>query len=607
MPALTTIRWMLLIEREGDEMRLAMLRILCMTVIGLASLVPLDGRAETQSRTGLEPTLPILPVIPPRALESDEAEFSREARGPIAEFLESVTTSDAVIEVIVGQGRIITTKAPIAQEGGIALVAAGDPTVFDFEVAGPRLLRILGTRVGQTDMSITTDAGETYTIDVHVVYDLPLVKAYLLQTFPDALIELKQLREHIILSGQARSVEQISQIVLTLQSYLRSAQVARQVESRTSRRGEVPLEGAPGEQPVPGEEPFPAGEPAGPTPIEVPEERPRTRGTFVGPQIINLMRVPGVQQVMLKVQIAELNRTALRQIGADMFLADGRTVLGTNMAGAKFNLEQVNQMTGFLQRIGVTAGTTTTAFGIFDNGDFQIFLSALRANGVSNILAEPNLIAMNGQEASFLAGGEIPVPVPQAIGTGAITIEYKEFGVLLNFVPTILDDETIRLRVAPEVSSLDFVNAVVIAGQVTPALQTRNVNTTVELKQGQTLALAGLLQVELRADTARIPGLGDLPYLGPLFSNTRHERVEKELLVMVTPYLVSPLDCGQTPPLPGSEILDPNDCEFYFLNRLEGRTGTPFRATTSWDDPLGCRYRMELEHRQFCGPVGYSE
>jgi pilus assembly protein CpaC len=98
-----------------------------------------------------------------------------------------------------------------------------------------------------------------------------------------------------------------------------------------------------------------------------------------------------------------------------------------------------------------------------------------------------------------------------------------------------------------------------------------------------------------------------LPYLGPLFSNTSHERVEKELLVMVTPYLVSPMDCGQAPPMPGSEILDPNDCEFYFMNRIEGRTGTPFRATTSWDDPCYFRYLMQLEQRQFCGPVGYSE
>ena len=123
----------------------------------------------------------------------------------MAELLESATASDAVLEVIVGKGRIVTTNEPIAREGGIALVAAGDPTVVDFEVVGPRLLRILGRRVGDTDLSITTDAGQTYTFDIHVVYDLPLLTAYLQQIFPDALIELKQLREHVVLQGQARS------------------------------------------------------------------------------------------------------------------------------------------------------------------------------------------------------------------------------------------------------------------------------------------------------------------------------------------------------------------------------------------------------------------
>ena len=139
------------------------------------------------------------------------------------------------------------------------------------------------------------------------------------------------------------------------------------------------------------------------------------------------------------------------------------------------------------------------------------------------------------------------------------------------------------------------------------AVDPADVNTTVELKQGQTLALAGLLQVTLEANTARIPGLGDLPYLGPLFSNTTHERIEKELLVMVTPYLVSPMEVCQAPPMPGTEILDPNDKEFFFLNRIEGRTGVPYRSPTSWDDPLHLIHLMHLEHRQFCGPVGYSE
>jgi pilus assembly protein CpaC len=357
-----------------------------------------------------------------------------------------------------------------------------------------------------------------------------------------------------------------------------------------------PQGGQPGYVPLPDEEPLPEEMPVGAMPIEVPEERPRTRGTFVGPQIINLMRVPGVQQVMLKVQVAELNRTALRNIGADMFLFGSKTTLGSLISGASVDLvAQPNE---------IFFPGATTAFGIFDNGEFQIFLTALCANGVSTILAEPNLVAMNGHEASFQAGGEVPVPVPQAFGVN--TVEYRDFGVLLTFVPTILDDETIRLRVAPEVSDIVEFIQVEGFGRV-PSFATRNVQTTVELKQGQTLALAGLLQVDLDATTTRIPGLGHLPYLGPLFSNTSHERVEKELLVMVTPYLVSPMEPCEVPPMPGSEILDPNCLEFYLMNRIEGRTGQYFRTTTSWDDPCYLRHRLELEQQHFCGPMGYSK
>jgi pilus assembly protein CpaC len=306
---------------------------------------------------------------------------------------------------------------------------------------------------------------------------------------------------------------------------------------------------------------------------------------------------------MLKVQVAELNRTALRRIGADIFFSDGETTLGSQIAGTSANLE----ITETITRLGLLFGPDTTSFGIFNSGELQIFLNALRSNSVASILAEPNLIALNGHEASFLAGGEFPVPVPQfsAGASSSITVEFKEFGVLLNFIPTILDDETIRLRVAPEVSDTDEANAVVIQGFFVPGLRVRRVNTTVELKQGQTLALAGLLQIELDANTNRIPGLGDLPYIGPFFSNTTHERVEKELLVMVTPFLVGPMDPQQVPALPGAEVLDPNDLEFYLLNRIEGRTGRPFRATTAWDDPQV--HLLHLEQQHVCGPVGYAE
>jgi pilus assembly protein CpaC len=143
-------------------------------------------------------------------------------------------------------------------------------------------------------------------------------------------------------------------------------------------------------------------------------------------------------------------------------------------------------------------------------------------------------------------------------------------------------------------------------GDPIPGLQTRNASTTVELREGQTLAIAGLLNNEIDAQTERVPLLGDLPYLGPLFSDTQHEVIEDELIVAVTPYLVSPINACERLPLPGEEITEPNDLEFYLLNRIEGRTGHPHRSTGKWDNPFRCLDRMQIEQTHVYGPIGLS-
>ena len=218
------------------------------------------------------------------------------------------------------------------------------------------------------------------------------------------------------------------------------------------------------------------------------------------------------------------------------------------------------------------------------------------------ILAEPNLIAMNGHEASFLAGGEIPIVVGGAFGTN--TIEDRQFGVQLEFTPTILPDDTIRLRVAPEVSSLDFANALTlqVGASPIPGLISRRVDTTVELREGQTLMLAGLLQVDLDAQTQRIPGLGDLPVLGTFFRNSTSRSVEKELVVMVTPYIVDAIDEDDAPALPGDDIQEANESEFYLYGRIEG-CAAGFRSTTDYPR---CRELIRISNRFIQGPHGYS-
>ena len=605
--------------------------------------MPAPSPPKLPTLSGQAYNLPVMPALPPRPPEGPEMtdqwrrERTERAAEPTARFAETLSGNDAVLELVVGQGRLLTLRSPLAAENGAAVVAVGDPTVVDFEVLpNPRLIRLTGNRAGVTDLSFTTSDDQTYSFEVHVLYDLDLLRAQLRQVFPTALLEISQIREHLVVEGQARNTAQVSQITQVIQGYLDSVQASRQVGGRQAagRNGAAAppppqRTGAPGaaEASDSPQAPLPA-QPADDDPIDDdngdaeawpgdvagPEARGdlRLQATAPQAQVINLVQVPGVHQVLLQVRVAELNRTGLREIGADFLVVDpaSGSLFGTAIGGGL--VDAVGVAAGSLSGTATAAtGPSTTAFGIFPGADFEILLRALRRNSLATILAEPNLVAMSGQQASFLAGGEFPVPVAQAGAAGAatVTVEWKEFGVQLDFVPYVLDEETIRMTVSPEVSSLDFAAGTTLfaGGAVTPGVATRRATTTVEMAQGQTLAIAGLLQVEIDGNTSRIPGLGDLPYIGPFFSNTSHRRVEKELVVLVTPSIVSPMDAHQVPPLPGSEIDDPNDLEFYLLNRIEGRTGIPFRATTAWDDPWDLVRTMKLEHRWVQGSVGFSE
>jgi pilus assembly protein CpaC len=531
----------------------------------------------------------------------------------------------------VGQGRILTTKEDLTAPGRPpALIAVGDPTVIDFAVISPRQIRIVGSRIGVTDLSITTPDNRTYAFEVRVVVDLVALRGQLKAAFPDAMLKLAQNRDNLIVEGQARDSNQVARILETIRFYLRSVQVSQATRVTTMQQPRGPA--APGRPPQPvrpeegGQPQQQPGQPGQPYGTAAPEQgRPTsTEATIAMPQIINLIRVPGPQQVLLKVRVAELNRTALREIGADLLGIDPDTgfLLGTQISsgllatgvgagtGTTTGGAAARILTGPL---ALTPGPASTVFGIFERAHFEFVLRALRRNALLKILAEPNLIAMNGHEASFLAGGEFPVPVPQNIGAGGVgatvTIQFKEFGVRLGFLPFILDGDQIRLSVDPEVSQIDFTIATTIVpgGTPVPGLNTRRAHTTVELREGQTLAIAGLMQVTLDGQTSRIPGLGDLPILGPFFSNTTGQRVEKELVVLVTPYIVEPMNPGQVSPTPGDEVKEPNDLEFYLLNRIEGRTGQDFRSTTRWDDRWHFVEMLKLQKKHVCGPHGFSD
>ena len=235
--------------------------------------------------------------------------------------------------------------------------------------------------------------------------------------------------------------------------------------------------------------------------------------------------------------------------------------------------------TRFLFNSPVNVNPASTIYFGLPRAQMEVFVQALAENGLLKVLAEPNLVATSGQTANFLAGGEFPIPVPQDLNT--VTIEWKKFGVQLDFTPAVLPGQRIRLKVAPSVSELDFSTAVQFAGFVVPGLTERHAETTVEVGNGQTFVVAGLLSETARADSRRVPGLGDVPVLGSLFRSVEYRKNQTELMILVTPELVAPLDPQQVPPLPGEKMTDPNDFELYGLAQLQGKPATTVRAVAS--------------------------
>jgi len=283
-------------------------------------------------------------------------------------------------------------------------------------------------------------------------------------------------------------------------------------------------------------------------------------------QLVNLLQLPGgagSQQVLLKVRFAEVSRRALMELGTSLFTSAtgvnntiGRATTQQFAAPRFDDLTATKTSSSFGADVTSASGTVTFSdflnlFLFSHKYDVGAMIRALQTRGLFQSLAEPNLIAYNGQQASFLAGGEIPVPVVQGT-TNAVTVQFKEFGIRLNFTPTVAGD-TIRLRVAPEVSTLDFPNGIVLQGFRIPALATRRAETVVELRDGQSFAVAGLLSNISQDDYESIPGLSRLPIIGHLFKSKAERAEQTELLVLITPQLVRPLNPDEVPPLPTLE------------------------------------------------------
>lgn len=307
-------------------------------------------------------------------------------------------------------------------------------------------------------------------------------------------------------------------------------------------------------------------------------------GLVQGGEIRSNLVVAGVQQTMIRVVVAEVNKMATRQLGINW--AIGASSWSRDFLFAN-NLGQLNPTTFASSGVAdITLGgipgqnlysvapvgngaTTNVTFG-FPRAEFQVFLNALRENNLARTLAEPNLVAISGQTASFLVGGEVPLSVVSSTGgSSTVSIYYKEFGIRLAFTPTVLGEQIVRMHVMTEVSE-PVQSSATAGGLPVFSFETRRVETTIECGNGQTFAVAGLLSESVSAVASKIPGLGDLPILGTLFSSTSYQREETELIVLVTPQLVEPLDPQMVPPVPGSEMTVPTDAELFAMQKLEG-------------------------------------
>jgi len=428
---------------------------------------------------------------------------------------DTIGVNPEVITFIVGESTIVKAPWPTVR------VAVTDPTIANVEVLTPEQVLLQGIKVGSTDLIVwSEDERQVQQWKVQVRLDTARFKEKLDELFPDASLQVSESGETLIVTGLLRSSEQAVQ----LHDYL-----------------------------------------------------DKTGTTYV-----DMTSVAGVQQVQLEVRIAEVSRSALRSLGINVFHTNddffGGSRLGT-LGGGDIGVPAgilVGDTMPFQLMSAAAPSSSVTIFAGVPRANFEIFIQALAENQYMRILANPTLVALSGEEASFLAGGEFPIPVVQG-GTGgagggnSVTIQYKEYGVRVTFRPVVLGDGTIRLNTAPEVSNLSDVGAVIISGFRVPALVSRKAETTLELNSGQTFAMAGLLQNTIEAQNSRVPGLGDLPVLGPLFRSVRYQKKETELVVLVTASLVEPMSLAETPPLPGFLHTDPNDWEFYLEGRLEGK------------------------------------
>jgi pilus assembly protein CpaC len=384
-----------------------------------------------------------------------------------------------LLSVEVKKGRLVRIPKPAAT------VFIADPAIADIQVKSPTLLYIFGKKAGETTLFAVDDKDKILlNLTVKVNHNLTSLSRTLRGVLPGVHVRVRTVGDAVILSGTVKSNREAEDVRKIAEQYVANDK-----------------------------------------------------------KVINQLQVRGPNQVNLRVRIVEMSRNVTRNLGINW---DAAFQFGSNFAIGMFTGAATTVASQAFPPAGVGLVNRRNGLNNFVasyNGQrrqFNAVLDALEGRGLVKTLAEPNLTALSGETASFLAGGEFPIPVPQ--DGGVITVTFKKFGVGLAFTPTILDDGRISLKVNPEVSQLSSAGAIQIQGISVPSLTTRRASTTIELGSGQSFAIAGLLQNNLSKDVSKVPGLGEVPVLGKLFTSENYRKDESELVIIVTPYIVRPFN-----------------------------------------------------------------
>lgn len=420
------------------------------------------------------------------------------------------TGTESVLNVPMNRAVVVESAEAFAE------LSIANSNIADISSLSDRSIYVLGKTPGTTTLILLNAQGKLITsVEVRVAADVTEFKERLRQILPDEKIEVRTANDGIVLSGTVSSTTRMNRALELAQRY-------------------------------------------------APE------------RVSNMMSVGGVQQVMLKVRFAEMQRSVAKTLRSSV--AAGGTLLGGKLrnatetgtwiqgSNALSNLSDGDNSTGVTLSPGTNSGTF---FGFSAGGlELGILLEALETKGVSRTLAEPNLVALSGQEANFLAGGEYPVPV--ANGEGDVSIEFKPFGVELSFIPRVVDGDLINLELKAAVSSLDNTSGVQTSSGTIAGFSRRETSTTVEMRDGQSFAVAGLLQDDFRDSKGQVPWLGDVPVLGALFRSAEYRREQSELVIIVTPHLVTPTR-GEALALPTDRVALPTESDLFLMGRVEGK------------------------------------